>query len=319
MCAHNDERFVAEAARSILSQDFADLELIVVDDGSTDGTADVLAGLNDARVRIVRQENTGLTRALNAGLALARGEYLARQDADDRSAPGRLGRQLQFLDDHPRAVMVGCQAAVIDEDGDRIGVVNVETDPGRIDEKLPVENQFVHGALMMRREPVLAAGGYRAAFRYAQDYDLVLRWQGSGCLANLPQELYAHRLRGDMVSLRHRREQLAYAELARRMWRERQVRGEDDVDGGADVHALLPRDDALGADDSAYDERYMHLCLRHGPARKVRARALARLRRDPGALRAWLYLLTSLFGRRPMHALYRTWDRLRAGAASHAP
>jgi len=318
MSTHNDEAFVGEAVASILGQTFADFELIVVDDGSTDGTAQVLGGFADPRLQVVRQDNTGLTRALNAALARARGEYIARQDADDRSAPNRLEAQVQFLDAHAHAALVGCQAAVIDEDGDRIGAVAVETDPGRIDAQLPVENQFVHGALMMRRALLQAGGGYRETFRYAQDYDLVLRWQGGGILANLPQELYAHRLRGDMVSLRHRHEQLAYAELARSLWRQRQERGEDDVERGLDPAPLLAAAAGQPAAASVFDERYMHLCLRHGPPRKVRARALARIRAEPLRARAWLHLLSSLLGRRGMHAVYRAWDRLRAGATPRA-
>ncbi|MFD1958687.1 glycosyltransferase family 2 protein [Novosphingobium panipatense] len=106
---YNGAAYLEEAVRSILLQTFADFELIVVDDGSTDATADILArmGRRDPRLRVVRQPNGGIVAALNTAIAHARGEYIARMDADDVSFPERFAFQVAWLDAHPATVLVG--------------------------------------------------------------------------------------------------------------------------------------------------------------------------------------------------------------------
>src|SRR5687768_9316916 len=109
MPVYNGERYLDEAIESVLAQEFADFEFVIVDDGSTDSTPELLAkwAARDPRIVVVRQfDNCGTGCALNAGLAVARGEYIARQDADDLSLPGRLARQVAALDGDREAVMV---------------------------------------------------------------------------------------------------------------------------------------------------------------------------------------------------------------------
>ena len=122
MPVYNAEGFVEAAARSILDQTFTDLELIAVDDGSTDGSGAILDRLAaaDPRLRIVRRPNTGVTGALNDGLAAARAPLIARMDADDVSAPTRLEKQLAYLDAHPDIGLLGCAWTTCPADGRRI-------------------------------------------------------------------------------------------------------------------------------------------------------------------------------------------------------
>jgi len=315
MSVFNGERFLRAAVESVLGQSYADLELIVVDDGSTDGSAAVLAGFRDPRVVVTRQANQGLTRALINAAHSARGTFLARQDADDIAHPERLRRQVAFLDAHPGVALVGTWASVVDADGERIGATRLETDPEAIARSLETVNQFVHGSIMMRAQAYRAVGGYRAGFRFAQDYDLVLRLAERWPLANLAEELYGHRLTADMVSLRHQNLQAAFRDLARRLRAQRRSGGRDDLDRGVDADSLLPASIEGEGGASAYQARYVHACLRHGKLRKARRAVLEGLRRRPLNPRAYLHLLLTFLG--PVTgAMLRRWDAVRGRGAA---
>ncbi len=123
MSVYNGERFLRDSVESILGQTFTDFEFLILDDGSTDSTCEILEEYanKDARIVLVRNDrNLGLTRSLNKGLRLVRGEYLARQDADDISLPKRLEMQVKFLDAHPEVGVVGSALEIIDENGNTI-------------------------------------------------------------------------------------------------------------------------------------------------------------------------------------------------------
>lgn len=107
LAVYNGERYLSAAIESVLAQDFDDWELVIVDDGSTDATVSILDHLHDLRIRVLRTENQGLTKALNYGLRFCRGRLVARLDADDRCLPERLRVQAQFLRDHPEVAVVG--------------------------------------------------------------------------------------------------------------------------------------------------------------------------------------------------------------------
>ena len=122
MSVHNGLPFLAEAVSSVLAQTFFDFEFLILDDASTDGTADYLRTLSDPRVRVITlAENIGLTAALNRGLREARGEFIARQDADDVSHPRRLELQFGFLKTNPACAVVGSQAWLADARGRSLG------------------------------------------------------------------------------------------------------------------------------------------------------------------------------------------------------
>ena len=126
MSVYNGERYLNEAIDSILAQTFTDFEFLIIDDASTDSTPKILHSYDDPRIRIVtNEENLGLTKSLNKGLALAQGEYIARMDADDISLPERLMMQLNFLIDNKTVPLVGSGAIMIDEDGKSIGKMNL--------------------------------------------------------------------------------------------------------------------------------------------------------------------------------------------------
>lgn len=175
MCVFNDERYVAHAVESILAQDFADFEFVIVDDGSTDRTPEILRSLADRDPRIVvhRQANSGATAAANSGLALAKGELVARLDSDDCSFPYRLREQVEFFSRHPAVGLLGGGSEIIDPDGRVIGGRNIAAP----DPKSVLHHRCIYqqSDVMFRRDLVLRLGSYREKFRNAQDYDLWLR------------------------------------------------------------------------------------------------------------------------------------------------
>jgi glycosyltransferase involved in cell wall biosynthesis len=201
MGVHNGVPWVVEAVASLLRQTAGDLELIVVDDGSTDATASVLTAIGDRRVRIERQPHQGLTRALIRGLALARAPLVARLDADDLAAPEWLARQRAFLAAHPDVGLLGTGAREVDPSGREVAVVRPPEDDGAIRRALIRRNPFVHSSVLMRRALVEASGGYDPAFEVAQDYDLWMRMSRLTRLANLAESLVVRRLIPGRVSV----------------------------------------------------------------------------------------------------------------------
>lgn len=228
MGVFNGERFVSEAVLSILNQNFYDYEFIIIDDASTDQTPRILESFNDSRLVILRNShNLGLTKSLNRALHIARGNYVARQDADDLSFPDRLSKQVTFLDRHPDYCMVGSYANMIDEYNNHIFTIDVPSDYQAIATTLLANNTFIHGSIMSRRSAVIALGGYRENFRYTQDYDLWLRMSEYHLLANLPETLYSLRRLPNSISMSRFDRQLTFAFLARAFYIERKQSGYD--------------------------------------------------------------------------------------------
>lgn len=194
MPAFNAAPYVAQAIESILGQTYRDFEFLILDDGSTDGTLDICRGYaaRDPRIRVIEGDHHGHTWWLNRALQTARGEYIARMDADDVSMPERLAMQVEFLDRHPSCVAAGCDLITIDSDGDVVGTVRHPTTHDAIMNAIVNGGLgvVVHAAVMMRRDALLAIGGYRVETEPAEDLDLWLRLAGVGELANIPELLF---------------------------------------------------------------------------------------------------------------------------------
>jgi GT2 family glycosyltransferase len=214
---YNGEPFLAAAVESILAQTLPDFELIAVDDGSTDTSALTLERLarGDPRLLVVSQPNAGIVAALNRGLALARGEFVARMDADDVACPERFAKQIAFLDAHPEVAVVGAAVTLIDANGKPIRDMRYPESPQAVAEFLRTASALAHPAVMMRKEAVIAAGSYRPAYRHAEDYDLWLRLVERHKLANLPDRLLLYRQHGAKLSFSRAAEQALATGLAR--------------------------------------------------------------------------------------------------------
>ena len=233
MSVYNGSDLLAKALDSILAQEGVTLELIVVNDGSTDDCAAILDeyARRDPRVRVIHQDNTGLTRALIRGCAAARGQFIARQDADDISLPGRLAHQVAFLNAHPEAVMTASGVRRVGPGGEDMG-----EDISRGEElheglgKLTlaeIAGPPHHGSTMFRRSAYEAVGGYRAAFRVAQDLDLWLRLAEVGKCLGIPDILYQASWRLGAISHLRRQEQVRTTEVLLECARVRRAGGSD--------------------------------------------------------------------------------------------
>lgn len=196
MLVYNTRRFVEAAARSILNQSFGDFELIVIDDGSTDGSTAILRRLaeEDRRIRLVSRKNCGITASRNEAVSLARGRFVAIMDSDDLAHPERLARQSAYLDAHPECVLVCSQMQLIDVGGRPIRKINLAATHEEIDAaNLGHDAFFVGVSGMIRREALVRVGGFREAFPLAEDRDLYLRLAEVGRLASLAEPLYLYR------------------------------------------------------------------------------------------------------------------------------
>lgn len=198
---YNSRAFIADAVGSILAQSQRDFELIVIDDASSDGTAAILASIDDARIRYLRHEtNQGLVYSLNEGLHLANGEFIARMDHDDIALPDRFARQLAFLEQHPEVGVVGTGYRLIDGAGAQ-GLAYVA--PATHDEiswSMSFLCPMAHPTIMARRAPMLMLDGYRQSAYYAEDYDLWERMSRQVRFANLPTSLLLLRKHGGNMS-----------------------------------------------------------------------------------------------------------------------
>lgn len=215
MSVYNGARYLRESLDSILSQTFPDFEFLIINDGSTDESVSILEeyALRDKRIRILHQENRGLTHSLNRGLREASGTWIARQDADDVSSPDRLEMLFSSRD--------GLDFLVTEHDhyseSQRVPILwrVFRFFPSKwIISLLPFVNPFAHGTFFFRKDAVLALGGYDEGFERAQDYELLLRSRTRLRLRFLRRPLYQLRLHASSVSVRSRKSQFFYALLA---------------------------------------------------------------------------------------------------------
>ena len=216
MGVHNGLPYLPEAVESILRQTFADFEFIIIDDGSTDGSGEWLEtkAKEDPRIRLVRQVNIGLTKSLNRGLALARGEFIARMDGDDIALPQRLEMQVSALRDNPALILLGSEVEIIDAQGRALAVRGHSRDHVEIRRRLLTGDggALTHPAVMFRASAARAIGGYDEAMTTTQDIDFFLRMSEVGPVTNLPHVLLYWRQHPD--SSNHRKSS-TWAEMRR--------------------------------------------------------------------------------------------------------
>jgi hypothetical protein len=273
MSVHNDARFVGEAVQSVLDQTLTDLELIVVDDASTDATPDRLAGVADSRVKLLRNdERSGLAASLNRGLDVAQGRYVARLDSDDVAVPVRLQRQLERMEQGPRVAVVGSAVRDVDEHGTAGNVHRSPIGPRAVRWLSLFSSPFFHPTVLVDRERLDELGlRYDTTFLESEDYDLWTRLLQHCDGANLAEPLVLKRVhvaqasqrRGDVQESFQR--QVALREISR-------AAPNVDADGAWRVGARKPHGRRL---------HFVRLLAaferRHGSDRAVRAAAFRAL------------------------------------------
>jgi len=228
MTVYNGERYLAQAVKSVLRQDMRDLELVVVDDGSTDRTPAILRKLEeeDERVRVHSHSNRGIPKSANQGLSMCRGRYIARLDSDDVAKPDRLRRQVRFLEEHD-VVCVGSWFDLIDPRGRFLTVLKPPEGDSEIQKLiLAGHGAICHPTCMTRREALEKIGGYDEHFDLAEDLDLWLRLGEIGELANMPSSLTQYRVHAGSISEKKCQQQRDYArEACERAWERRGIAG----------------------------------------------------------------------------------------------
>jgi glycosyltransferase involved in cell wall biosynthesis len=312
MGVYNGRGDLDRALDSVLGQAGVDLEVVVVDDGSTDGTAELLArrAEGDGRLRVIQQENAGLTRALIRGCAAATGEFIARQDADDVSLPGRLSAQAALLASDRGLSMVSCWSECVGPRDELLFAIRCDLDSAMATRALlaGTHHPSCHGSVMFRRRDYEAVGGYRAAFYYAQDSDLWRRLADRGRLGYVPAVLYRFGMQPGSISRSRRAVQLQFDDLARACLAARQA--------GQDETPILDRAMKLGSTppgqvrERGTGAYFIGRCLLDRGDIRARRYLTDALRDSPMSPRIWVALLRSLtLHRGPQEALASTLDR----------
>ena len=296
MPARDAEGFVGDAARSVLAESGVALELIVVEDGSSDGTAAELAAIDDPRLRVIAGPRAGISAALNAGAAAARGDLLARCDADDLFPPDRLAAQVAALDAATDAAAVAGGYASLSVRGRDISVMDTGDGEADLTDELLAGRTRTHlGAWLVRRAAWEAVGGARPWFACAEDLDLQCRLAGVGRVLYRPGVAYRYRLHDASTTHRLASERRAFFDAAVvRFAEQRRGGGVDDLDrGDAPEPPVSP---ATAVRMSSRGQAQGHLmsaahrtALRghHAAALRMLARALAA---DPTNARRWPHL-----------------------------
>lgn len=247
MSVYNAERYVAEAIQSILGQTEGRFEFLIVNDGSRDASGSIIDryAAQDSRIRAIHQDNRGLIASLNRMLDEARAPLVARMDSDDVSRPERFAVQLAHMQAHPEIAVLGTNTDELDADGAFFPCSDFHPEhPAQIRERLMVASAMCHPSVMMRRDMIRALGGYRAAFKHCEDYDLWLRVSESHDLYNLPDRLFLYRRSPDQVSEKHILVQAIGAACARYAAQQRRM-GLADPFEGADTLPSLDQIDTL--------------------------------------------------------------------------
>ena len=206
MAAYNEEKDIGRAIDSIVAQTFTDWELIVIDDGSTDGTVDVVRAFaeKDSRIMLVRNDtNLELSASLNKGIGLARADLIARADADDVNLPERLAKQYQYFQANQETDVLGTAAYLLDEAGERARVYSYPQTHDELKALSFLKMPFFHPSVMLRKRFFDTAGSYDPRYPNAEDKEIWLRGLSVGCIyANLPEPMIEYSTDGFIKSWR---------------------------------------------------------------------------------------------------------------------
>ena len=203
MAVYNGEDYLEEAINSILMQTYQDFEFIIVNNGSTDGTAQIINKINDPRVKVVQMDNNqGISAARNLGIDQAKGDWIVLQDDDDISLPQRIEAQVKYLQEHPEVIQVctmieviaGKTAVPLEQLEAEANYVNATLTWEQIRQKRFFSSPICFGTSMYAKKVFQQAGGYNAEYQLGEDYDLFLRMLELGCIAVVPQKLYKYRV-----------------------------------------------------------------------------------------------------------------------------
>ena len=303
MAVYNGKKHLREAIESILNQTFTNFEFIIVNDCSTDSSLEIIQSYEDERIKVINNErNIGLTKSLNKGIKQARGEYIARQDADDISLPNRFEKQLKYFEEHPKTALLGTSIYVIDENGNILEKRIASPSPNKT---LLKGNRFTHGSLMFKRSVINELGQYNELFKYSQDYELCLRISKYYEVKNLEAPLYKLRFHSSSIASTKIKEQQLYASLAQKLAKNELSKESLKMirDNIFNLYSLLNRQEKI-----VFHKAVAYSHIQYNDLESARREYKRIFRLNPFDMENNLYLMLSHIGKgsiRKMHQIYR--------------
>jgi glycosyltransferase involved in cell wall biosynthesis len=249
MPAWNAAAYIGAAIQSVLDQTYSAFELLVVNDGSTDDTENIVRSFTDPRIVLVSTEHRGVSHALNTGLKLARGKYIARFDADDLCLPDRLEKQWLFLENNPGYVITGSDAGYLLDNGQHLfDFTCIAHDDQMIREKMYRVCPFIHSAVMYRKDIVLEAGGYSPYAHHFEDHLLWIQLSTFGKMHNLPEKLVQIRFSAGSVTIDDRWRSKRFRILKEKILQKGMITAEE----GDLLQRLLEKENSASVKQGAY-------------------------------------------------------------------
>lgn len=202
MSAYNDSKYIRESVKCILNQTYKDFEFLIIDDGSTDETEEIISSFNDSRINYKKISHTGLAGALNFGLANSTGEIIARIDSDDLSVERRLEVQINFLNKNPGYDVIGSRSVYINERNQILFILKPPAEDEGIKNFLNLHNPLNHSTLLYRKDSIIEGGGYNKSFECYEDFELWFRLRNKLKFKIIPEVLVYTRQRKNSLTKR---------------------------------------------------------------------------------------------------------------------
>jgi glycosyltransferase involved in cell wall biosynthesis len=301
MPAYNCEKYIGIAIDSVLRQTYGDFELLIVNDGSTDGTQKVIESYSDRRIAVINKINGGVSSALNTGLAAARGKYIARFDADDICVPERLQKQYDFMRTHPEYIMVGSDVDYITEEGDYIFTyANPWHTNEEITAKIMEHCPFVHSSVMYVKDAVLSLGGYEIKAHTFEDYYLWTKLVRVGKVCNMNEPLIKVRFNASSVTIDEKDHESIFAKLKSKALRTGEI---SDEEGKAILESIRKLD--RRKKESSYNRMLGKKFLWNNyQPRKARRYLLKSIGMEPFRMTSYLLLMLSVLPEKMIKNIY---------------
>lgn len=300
MPAYNAAPYIASAIGSILNQSFKDFELLIIDDGSTDDTAEIISTFSDNRIKYLKNENNaGISFTRNRGILEAKGAFIALLDADDVAYPERLETQVTFMQAHPDMAMCGSHADVIDQNGRSAGKkLLMPIAPDDIKVYLLFGNPFVNSTVMFRATSLSVIEGYYEG--YSEDYELAIRINEHFRSANIDQTLVQYRVHGENISIRDL-SQISAGERYCIAYMQKQL-GMQTNDHSVDVHFSITARDKTGRFDIQTSEQLLMGIKQANESTKK----YPKVQLDTIILRFWFQVIQDYGGRSAIFTFMRS-------------
>jgi glycosyltransferase involved in cell wall biosynthesis len=304
MPVYNGEKYIAEAIDSVLEQTYTDYEFLIVDDGSTDTTAEIISFFNDPRISLIHHPvNMGIAVALNTGLFSARGKYIARFDADDICLPERLAVQFNFLAANDDYMVIGSNAEYIDESGEHLfSFICIGHTDEEIKKRMALQCPFIHSSVMFKKEAVLLVGGYSIHAHNFEDYFLWTQLKGFGKFNNISHTLIKVRFNPSSVTI----DEKCRGKVFRKIKSEIILRGTITKEEGEILCKIIKSQDVHKIKESSYyslcGKKY--LINNHQP-RKARSSLSKAISIHPSRLENYALYFLSYFPASFIHLLHK--------------